>query len=59
MFLATGLREVPRRPTGPEEAAIEVVRLRLAEAIAEVERDAPADATTIVALRTLQARRRP
>lgn len=57
VFMATGLRPVPRRPTGPEEAAIEVVRLTLADALAEVERDAPADATTLLALRTLESRR--
>lgn len=58
VFLATGLREVARRPSGPEEAAIEVVRLGLDDALEALEQAGPADATTLIALRAYQARRR-
>jgi ADP-ribose pyrophosphatase len=56
VFLATELRGVPRRPSGPEEEAIEVVRIELHAAIELLEGDPPCDATTIVGLRALAAR---
>lgn len=55
VFLATELRDVPRRPSGPEEDAIEVVRLQLGDALALLEEDQPIDATTAVGLRALAA----
>jgi 8-oxo-dGDP phosphatase len=58
LYLATGLTPVARRPSGPEEAALEVVRVPLDEAIAQVTAAGPGDATTVVALLALAARRR-
>jgi len=55
VFLATELTEVPRRPTGPEEEAIEVVRVPLSDAVALATGDEPCDATTAVALLALAA----
>jgi 8-oxo-dGDP phosphatase len=56
VFVATDLTEVPRRPTGPEEEAIEVLRVPLADAVALATGPAPCDATTAVAVLALAAR---
>jgi ADP-ribose pyrophosphatase len=56
VYLATELTEVPRRPSGPEEEAIEVVRVPLADAVALATGPAPCDATTAVAVLALSAR---
>jgi 8-oxo-dGTP pyrophosphatase MutT (NUDIX family) len=56
IFLATELTEVPRRPDGPEERALDVVRLSLADARALVGGEAPCDASTAIAILALVAR---
>jgi len=56
IYLATELTEVPRRPDGPEEDAIDVVWLSLAEATALVGGDEPCDSSTAVAILALVAR---
>jgi 8-oxo-dGDP phosphatase len=56
VYLATDLVEVPRRPSGPEEAAIEVLTVPLTDALALVSGDGPCDATTAIALLSLAAR---
>ena len=56
IYLATELTEVPRRPDGPEEHAIDVVWLSLAEATALVGGDEPCDSSTAVAILALLAR---
>lgn len=56
LFLATGLTPCAPRPAGPEERAIEVVRLALSDALALCSGDEPVDATTAVALLALAAR---
>ncbi|HLK46117.1 MAG TPA: NUDIX hydrolase [Acidimicrobiales bacterium] len=58
VFLATELTTVARRPSGPEEEAIELVRLPLDDAVAALS-TATWDATTAVALYALASRRRP
>jgi 8-oxo-dGTP pyrophosphatase MutT (NUDIX family) len=58
IFLATELTEVPRRPSGPEEEAIVVVRLSLDEALRLLDGPEPCDATTAVGLLALERRRR-
>ena len=58
VFRATGLAEVPRRPSGPEEEASEGVRLPLADAAAMATGPDPCDAVTAVALLALAARPR-
>jgi ADP-ribose pyrophosphatase len=50
IFVATGLSEVPRSPGGPEEAAIEVVRMPLGDAVALARSGDACDASTAVAL---------
>lgn len=57
VYLATELVAVPRRPSGPEEEAIEVLTVPLDEAVALVTGDGPCDASTAVALLALAARR--
>jgi ADP-ribose pyrophosphatase len=57
VYLATDLTEVPRRPSGPEESAMEVLRVPLDDAVALVTGDAACDATTAVAILALAARR--
>jgi ADP-ribose pyrophosphatase len=52
VFVATELSTVPRRPSGPEESAIDVVRVALADAVATVGVE-PCDGTTAVALLAL------
>lgn len=56
IFLATRLTEVPRRPDGPEERALDVVRLPLADARAVVGGTEPCDASTAIAILALAAR---
>jgi 8-oxo-dGTP pyrophosphatase MutT (NUDIX family) len=56
LFLATGLTAVPRRPDGPEERAIEVVRLPLADARSLLGGTEPCDAMTAIAILALTAR---
>lgn len=56
VYLATELTEVPRRPSGPEEEAIEVRSVLLADAVALVTGAQPCDATTAVAVLALAAR---
>lgn len=56
VYLATELREVPRRPSGPEEEAIEVLRVPLADAVALATGTEPCDASTAVAILALAAR---
>ena len=56
VFLASELTEVPRRPSGPEEEAIEVLRIPLDDAVALATGTEPCDATTAVAVLTLSAR---
>ena len=57
VYLATDLTEVPRRPDGIEESAIEVVRLALDDALSMLDDAAPFDSTLALALRTFAARR--
>jgi len=56
VFLATGLRRVTPRPSGPEEESIEVVRMHLEEAVGLLDAGGTVDATTALAIRTLAAR---
>jgi len=56
VYLATELREVPRRPSGPEEEAIDVLRVPLADAVALATGTEPCDASTAVAILALAAR---
>lgn len=56
LFFATDLTEVPRRPDGPEERALEVVRLSLGDALELVAADEPCDASTAIAILMLVAR---
>ncbi len=56
IFLATELTEVPRRPDGPEERALEVVWLSLADAGALVGGNEPCDSSTAIAILALAAR---
>ncbi len=56
IFLATQLTEVPRRPDGPEEQALDVVWLSLGDARALVGNDEPCDASTAIAILALLAR---
>jgi 8-oxo-dGDP phosphatase len=56
VYLATDLVAVPRRPSGPEEEAIEVLRVPLADAVALISGDGPCDATTAIAILSLAAR---
>jgi ADP-ribose pyrophosphatase len=56
IFLATELSEVPRRPDGPEERALDVVWLSLADARALVGGEEPCDASTAIAILALAAR---
>jgi 8-oxo-dGTP pyrophosphatase MutT (NUDIX family) len=57
IFLATELTDVPMRPSGPEEVAIEVVRVAFADALSLVTGEGTCDATTALALLALAARR--
>ena len=56
VYLATDLVAVPRRPSGPEEEAMEVLLVPLDEAVALVTGDNPCDASTAVAVLVLAAR---
>jgi ADP-ribose pyrophosphatase len=56
IFLATGLTEVPRRPSGPEEEAIDVVRVALRDVVAMVASSETMDASTAVAVLAYAAR---
>jgi ADP-ribose pyrophosphatase len=56
IYLATGLTAVPRRPAGPEEEAMEVIRLGLDEAVAQLRGPGPVDASTAVAILALARR---
>ena len=56
VFLATGLRPVPRQPDGAEEEWMTIERVSLAEAAAMIDRGEIRDAKTIIGL--LLARRR-
>jgi ADP-ribose pyrophosphatase len=58
IYLATGLSPVPARPSGPEEEAIDVVRLSVDEAVALVTSGATCDACTAVAVLAYAARSR-
>jgi 8-oxo-dGTP pyrophosphatase MutT (NUDIX family) len=55
VFLATGLRETPRRPVGPEEVAMEILRLPLDEVV-ETALAGSCDAKTATAVLALKAR---
>jgi 8-oxo-dGDP phosphatase len=50
VFLATGLTPVPPQAQGPEEEAMVVLQVPLAEAITEVVRGAITDAKTVIGL---------
>ena len=50
VFLATGLTPVPAAAHGPEEEAMVVVQMPLADAVAEVARGAITDAKTVIGL---------
>ena len=50
VYLATDLTSVPAEAHGPEEEAMVVVQVPLAEALADVERGAITDAKTIIGL---------
>jgi ADP-ribose pyrophosphatase len=50
VFLATGLTRVPAAAHGPEEEAMTVIQVSLADAIAEVEAGTITDAKTIIGL---------
>ncbi|HUD68955.1 MAG TPA: NUDIX hydrolase [Acidimicrobiales bacterium] len=56
IFLATKLTEVPRRPDGPEERALDVVRLPLGDARALIGGTEPCDSSTAIAILALVAR---
>ncbi len=56
LFLATDLTEVPHDAQGPEEEAMEIFSLPLAEAVAAVERGEILDAKTVIGI--LRAERR-
>jgi 8-oxo-dGTP pyrophosphatase MutT (NUDIX family) len=56
VYLATELTVVPRRPSGPEEEAIEVLWMPIADAVALVTSAEGCDATTAVAVLALAAR---
>jgi 8-oxo-dGDP phosphatase len=57
VYLATDLTEVPRRPDGPEETAMEVLRVPLDDALALVAGEGAFDAATAFAILALAARR--
>jgi len=59
VFLATGLTAVAARPSGPEEEAIEVVTMPLADAVGVVTSPGASDATTVAAVLALAARLGP
>jgi len=50
VFLATGLSRVPAAAHGPEEEAMAVIQVSLADALAEVEAGTITDAKTIIGL---------
>ncbi len=50
VFLATGLTAVPSSAHGPEEEAMEVLQVSLADALAEVDAGTITDAKTIIGL---------
>jgi ADP-ribose pyrophosphatase len=50
VFLATGLTPVPSSAHGPEEEAMVVLQMPLAEAVTEVARGAITDAKTVIGL---------
>src|SRR5262245_57852627 len=50
VYLATGLTPVPPNAQGPEEDAMGVVQIPLAEALAEVVRGSITDAKTVIGL---------
>ena len=56
VFLATELTDVPARPCGPEEEAIEVLRVALDDALAMVTAPGACDASTAIAVSVLAAR---
>lgn len=56
IYLATSLTTVQARPTGPEEAAISVVWMPLRDALDELSRPGPHDASTTLAITLLAAR---
>ena len=57
VFMATGLRTVPRVPDGPEEVDASVERVELSEALAMIDRGEIVDGTTAYGL-LMVARRR-
>lgn len=59
LFLATELHDVPAARHGPEEEAMTVVRLPLAEAISAVLADPRADAKTLIGLLLAERASRP
>jgi ADP-ribose pyrophosphatase len=56
IYLATDLTPVPRRPAGPEEEAMEVLRVTLDEAVASLQGPGAVDASTAVAILALARR---
>src|SRR6478752_3446906 len=50
LFLATDLREVPLEAHGPEEEAMEILRMPLSEALAAIDRGEIVDSKTVIAL---------
>jgi ADP-ribose pyrophosphatase len=50
LYLGTGLRDVPRQTHGPEEDAMEIIVLPLAEAVEQVLAGEIRDAKTVIGL---------
>jgi ADP-ribose pyrophosphatase len=58
LFLATDLREVPLEAHGPEEEAMEILTMSLAEGLAAIDRGEIVDAKTVVGLLSADRRLR-